>query len=76
MILGLNAAGLYHFDVDALQPVADRCGPAVDDVLHGLDDQEVERLLQETLGMGRVQTAGYLSNGPRRAAAVSSRSAP
>jgi hypothetical protein len=31
-ILGLNAAGLFGFDVDLLQAVADRVGPTVADL--------------------------------------------
>jgi predicted TIM-barrel fold metal-dependent hydrolase len=31
-ILGLNAAGCYGFDVDALRPLADRIGPSPDDL--------------------------------------------
>jgi hypothetical protein len=31
-ILGLNAAEVYGFDVDALAPLADRIGPSPDDL--------------------------------------------
>ena len=31
-VLGANAAGVYGFDLDALQPIADRVGPTVADV--------------------------------------------
>ena len=31
-LLGLNVADLYHFDVDALQPEADRLGPLVEEM--------------------------------------------
>jgi hypothetical protein len=31
-MLGLNAAELYGFDVDALRPLADRIGPTTDEL--------------------------------------------
>ena len=36
-MVGLTAAEVYGFDLDALQPVADRIGPSVDAVWAGLD---------------------------------------
>jgi hypothetical protein len=35
-MLSGNAAKLYGFDLDFLQPIADRIGPRVDDVFAGL----------------------------------------
>jgi predicted TIM-barrel fold metal-dependent hydrolase len=60
MILGLNAARLYDLDVAALQPIANEVGPAVDDVLHVLTDEEVTALLTEAATSGRVLAAGHL----------------
>jgi predicted TIM-barrel fold metal-dependent hydrolase len=37
-MVGVNAAGVYHFDLDALRPLADRIGPTVDEVFSGLDE--------------------------------------
>jgi hypothetical protein len=36
-MLGLNAAEVYGFDLDALRPVVDRIGPAVGEVHAGID---------------------------------------
>ena len=35
-MVGLNAAGVYEFDVDALAPVAGRVGPSVDEIARPL----------------------------------------
>jgi predicted TIM-barrel fold metal-dependent hydrolase len=64
MILGLNAARLYHFDVGALQPVADRVGPAASEIMHNLSDEETAALLGEAAATGRVLAAGHLGGGP------------
>jgi hypothetical protein len=38
-MLGLNAAAVYGFDVDALQPLVDRIGPTPDELgQHAGDD--------------------------------------
>jgi predicted TIM-barrel fold metal-dependent hydrolase len=37
-MLGENAARIYGFDLEALAPVADRCGPTVAEVMGGLDE--------------------------------------
>jgi len=36
-LLGETAASVYGFDLAALRPVAERCGPGIDDVAAGLD---------------------------------------
>jgi predicted TIM-barrel fold metal-dependent hydrolase len=59
-ILGLNAARLYGLDVAALQPIADRVGPEVGDVLHALDDEEVAALLADAAGGGRALAVQHL----------------
>jgi predicted TIM-barrel fold metal-dependent hydrolase len=62
-ILGRNACRLYDFDEAALQPIANQCGPSVSDVLHDLTETEISNLVNETLDMGRIQTANYLRQG-------------
>lgn len=39
-MLGLNAAGLYDFDLDALRPLAAQCGPTWDEVKVPLAENE------------------------------------
>jgi predicted TIM-barrel fold metal-dependent hydrolase len=41
MMLSLNAAKLYGFDLDLLRPIADRIGPKVDEVFAGLPPRSV-----------------------------------
>lgn len=41
MMLSLNAAKLYGFDLDLLRPIADRIGPKVDEVFAGLAPRSV-----------------------------------
>jgi hypothetical protein len=46
-MLTLNAAKLYGFDVDALQPLADKVGPTVAEVatpIEGVPEKQLERL--------------------------------
>lgn len=52
-ILGYNAARLYHVDLDALAPVVDRIGPALDEVLQVLPDGDVGQLMDEMRSTGR-----------------------
>jgi predicted TIM-barrel fold metal-dependent hydrolase len=40
-MVGRNAARLYGFDLDALEPIAARVGPAVDDVARPIDASEI-----------------------------------
>jgi predicted TIM-barrel fold metal-dependent hydrolase len=63
LILGLNAARLYDFDVDELQPIANRVGPAIDEIVHSLSPEEVETLLSEAATSGRILAAGHLGGG-------------
>ena len=37
MLLGLNAAAVYGFDLEVLRPVADRIGPTVSDLAQALE---------------------------------------
>jgi len=39
-ICGLNAAKFYDFDLDVLEPVAERCGPTIEDVMTPLSEAE------------------------------------
>ena len=39
-MLGLNAAELYGFDVDALKPLAEKCGPTWDELKVPLEEHE------------------------------------
>lgn len=41
MMLSLNAAKLYGFDLNLLRPIADRIGPKVDEVFAGLPPRSV-----------------------------------
>jgi hypothetical protein len=36
-LVGLNAAAVYDFDLDALQPIVDKIGPTVEEVATPLD---------------------------------------
>ena len=40
-ILGENPARIYNFDLEALQPIADRVGPTVEEIAQPLADDEV-----------------------------------
>ena len=41
MLLGLNAASVYGFDLEVLQPVADRIGPTVSEIALALGPAEM-----------------------------------
>jgi hypothetical protein len=60
-------ASRYHFadsaGLDALQPIANRVAPAIDDVVHSLSPEEVEILLTEAATSGRILAAGHLRGG-------------
>jgi hypothetical protein len=43
-ILGLNAAELYGFDLDALAPLAEKCGPTPEEVSSKPRDEEYPEL--------------------------------
>jgi hypothetical protein len=62
-ILAENAARLYHVDLDALQPVVERVGPTLDEVLQVPADDEVDRLLDEMRAAGRELAARQFSIG-------------
>jgi hypothetical protein len=49
--------------LDALQPIANRVAPAIDDVVHSLSPEEVEILLTEAATSGRILGAGHLGGG-------------
>jgi predicted TIM-barrel fold metal-dependent hydrolase len=49
LMLGVNAAKVYGFDLDFLQPIADRIGPSVDEVARPLTDKEVPSYPDETV---------------------------
>jgi len=57
LILGENAARLYHLDLDALRPIADRIGPSMDDVLQRASDDKVDDLLKGAVDSGREMAA-------------------
>ncbi len=60
MILGENAARLYHLDVDALAPIVERVGPTIQEVLSSAVD--VDALLDEVDRTEReVASVGYRS---------------
>jgi hypothetical protein len=40
-ILGTNAASVYGFDLDKLQPLADRIGPTVDEIAEAVQTEEL-----------------------------------
>ena len=39
-MLGLNAAKLYDFDLEALKPISDKCGPTWDELSVPLAPEE------------------------------------
>ena len=39
-MLGTNAADLYGFDLAALKPLAEKCGPTVDEICRPLAEDE------------------------------------
>jgi predicted TIM-barrel fold metal-dependent hydrolase len=53
-ILGLNAARLYHVDVEAMEPVVEQVGPTIDEVLTQASDEEVNQLLIEAAATKRT----------------------
>jgi predicted TIM-barrel fold metal-dependent hydrolase len=57
-MLGLNAAGVYGFDLEALQPLADKLGPLVDAVDEPLAPQSLPRDAEKCpalIGFGRPE---------------------
>lgn len=42
-VLGENAAGVYHFDLDALRPLADAVGPTPAQIENPLPREEIPR---------------------------------
>jgi predicted TIM-barrel fold metal-dependent hydrolase len=61
MVLGLNAAELYGFDLDVLRPMAERIGPSVDELHTPLDAYPDGSTLELFLGkLGEPGTVGAL----------------
>jgi predicted TIM-barrel fold metal-dependent hydrolase len=60
LMLGLNAARLYNLDLVALQPVVDRVGPTIDEVMAGVSAEAVEQVFEEARKTGRgIMAAHY-----------------
>jgi predicted TIM-barrel fold metal-dependent hydrolase len=54
MMLGENAARLYRLDLSALQSVADRVGPTMEEVLASASEDAIEDLLADVESSGRA----------------------
>jgi predicted TIM-barrel fold metal-dependent hydrolase len=63
MMLGLNAARCYGLDLDVLAPVAERVGPAIEEVLVKPADAEVADLLKGANEDGFILAARHYESG-------------